>query len=318
MKLKAPKTWQMVLIFVSIVLLIVGGGVLYVYLNDGFKTSEVYPQTIDITDSDNILNLATSQYEATEDFSLTFTSQTEGVNRKGITLSFPSGIAVSRDEENGTISDGVIIVPEKVNLDESFTVSLVKQPYDKNNNLIEDLNNYNAEENGAPNYINKGGVSNLVITPESDTDYSRQIRIAVDVPVLSVELKFFDLTTGLEFEQESGATIIPEGTNFVAKPVFTPQESAYMFSDDKAGNISEENKREKSVFYTLGTGVTGIQLNQSADGIYFTALEQVSQDNLVRAFAFASAKDELDFVDQNSSLEGEAFYNQAISVLSTS
>lgn len=318
MKLKAPKTWQMVLIFVSIVLLIVGGGVLYVYLNDGFKTSEVYPQTIDITDSDNILNLATSQYEATEDFSLTFTSQTEGVNRKGITLSFPSGIAVSRDEENGTISDGVIIVPEKVNLDESFTVSLVKQPYDKNNNLIEDLNNYNAEENGAPNYINKGGVSNLVITPESDTDYSRQIRIAVDVPVLSVEIKFFDLTTGLEFEQESGATIIPEGTNFVAKPVFTPQESAYMFSDDKASNISEENKREKSVFYTLGTGVTGIQLNQSADGIYFTALEQVSQDNLVRAFAFASAKDELEFVAQNSSLEGEAFYNQAISVLSTS
>ena len=318
MKLKAPKTWQMVLIFVTIVLLIVGGGVLYVYLNDGFKTSEVYPQTIDITDSDNILNLATSQYEATEDFSLTFTSQTEGVNRKGITLSFPSGIAVSRDEENGTISDGVIIVPEKVNLDESFTVSLVKQPYDKNNNLIEDLNNYNAEENGAPNYINKGGVSNLVITPESDTDYSRQIRIAVDVPVLSVELKFFDLTTGLEFEQESGATIIPEGTNFVAKPVFTPQESAYMFSDDKASNISEENKREKSVFYTLGTGVTGIQLNQSVDGIYFTALEQVSQDNLVRAFAFASAKDELEFVAQNSSLEGEAFYNQAISVLSTS
>lgn len=318
MKLKAPKTWQMVLIFVSIVLLIVGGGVLYVYLNDGFKTSEVYPQTIDITDSDNILNLATSQYEATEDFSLTFTSQTEGVNRKGITLSFPSGIAVSRDEENGTISDGVIIVPEKVNLDESFTVSLVKQPYDKNNNLIEDLNNYNAEENGTPNYINKGGVSNLVITPESDTDYSRQIRIAVDVPVLSVEIKFFDLTTGLEFEQESGATIIPEGTNFVAKPVFTPQESAYMFSDDKAGNISEENKREKSVFYTLGTGVTGIQLNQSADGIYFTALEQVSQDNLVRAFAFASAKDELEFVAKNSSLEGEAFYNQAISVLSTS
>ena len=315
MKLKAPKTWQLVLIFVSIVLLAVGGGVLYVYLTDGFKTKDVYPE-IEITDSDNVLN--NSQYEVTDDFDLVFTTQTEGVNKRGITLSFPSGVAFTRDEENGTISDGVITVPEKVSLDEKVTVSLVKQAYDKNNNLVEDVENYNEEENGKLTYINKGGISNLVITPESNTDYNQKITIAVDVPVLSLDLKFVDVTTGLEYENADGTTIIPEGTNFKAVPVFTPQESAYMFSDDKASNISEENKREKSVFYTLGTGVTGIQLNQSADGIYFTALEQVSQDNLVRAFAFASAKDELDFVDQNSSLEGEAFYNQAISVLSTS
>ena len=299
----------------SIVLLAVGGGVLYVYLTDGFKTKDVYPE-IEITDSDNVLN--NSQYEVTDDFDLVFTTQTEGVNKRGITLSFPSGVAFTRDEENGTISDGVITVPEKVSLDEKVTVSLVKQAYDKNNNLVEDVENYNEEENGKLTYINKGGISNLVITPESNTDYNQKITIAVDVPVLSLDLKFVDVTTGLEYENADGTTIIPEGTNFKAVPVFTPQESAYMFSDDKASNISEENKREKSVFYTLGTGVTGIQLNQSADGIYFTALEQVSQDNLVRAFAFASAKDELDFVDQNSSLEGEAFYNQAISVLSTS
>ncbi len=318
MKLKAPKTWQMVLIFVTIIFLAVGGGVLYVYLNDGFKPKVIYPETIDVQDLDNVLNSTRAQYEATEDFQLTFTSQTEGVNRKGITLSFPSGIAVTRDAENGTISDGVITVPEKVTLGQSFTVSLVKQAYDKNNNLIEDLNDYNAEEDGAITYINKGGVSNLIITPESNTDYNKQITIAVDVPVLEVELKFVDITTGFEYAQEDGATIIPEGTNFVAKPIFVPQQSAYMFSDEKNSNVSAQDVREKSVYYTLGTGVTGIQLNQSDDGVYFTALEEVSQGNIVNAFAFSSSKDELDFLAQNSTLDGVALYNQAISFLSAS
>lgn len=318
MKLKAPKTWQMVLIFVTIIFLAVGGGVLYVYLNDGFKPKVIYPETIDAQDLDNVLNSTRAQYEATEDFQLTFTSQTEGVNRKGITLSFPSGIAVTRDAENGTISDGVITVPEKVTLGQSFTVSLVKQAYDKNNNLIEDLNDYNAEEDGAITYINKGGVSNLIITPESNTDYNKQITIAVDVPVLEVELKFVDITTGFEYAQEDGATIIPEGTNFVAKPIFVPQQSAYMFSDEKNSNVSAQDVREKSVYYTLGTGVTGIQLNQSDDGVYFTALEEVSQGNIVNAFAFSSSKDELDFLAQNSTLDGVALYNQAISFLSAS
>ena len=313
MKLKAPKTWQLVLIFVSIVLLAVGGGVLYVYLTDGFKTKDVYPE-IEITDSDNVLN--NSQYEVTDDFDLVFTTQTEGVNKKGIILSFPSGVAFTRDEENGTISDGVITVPEKVSLDEKVTVSLVKQAYDKNNNLVEDVENYNEEENGKLTYINKGGISNLVITPESNTDYNQKITIAVDVPVLSLDLKFVDVTTGLEYENADGTTIIPEGTNFKAVPVFTPQASAYKYSDDK--NSALQNKREKGVYYSLGTNTTGIQFNYSQDNVYFTALEKVSQNNIINAYAFKTAKDEDDFLSQNSSLDGEALYNQALSVLSNS
>ena len=313
MKLKAPKTWQLVLIFVSIVLLAVGGGVLYVYLTDGFKTKDVYPE-IEITDSDNVLN--NSQYEVTDDFDLVFTTQTEGVNKKGITLSFPSGVAFTRDSENGTISDGVITVPEKVTLDQKITVSLVKQAYDKNNNLVEDVENYNEEENGKLTYINKGGISNLVITPESNTDYNQKITIAVDVPVLSLDLKFVDVTTGLEYENADGTTIIPEGTNFKAVPVFTPQASAYKYSDDK--NSALQSKREKGVYYSLGTNTTGIQFNYSQDNVYFTALEQVSQNNIINAYAFKTAKDEDAFLSQNSSLDGEALYNQALSVLSNS
>lgn len=315
MKLKAPKTWQLVLIFVSIVLLAVGGGVLYVYLTDGFKTKDVYPE-IEITDSDNVLN--NSQYEVTDDFDLVFTTQTEGVNKKGITLSFPSGVAFTRDEENGTISDGVITVPEKVTLDQKITISLVKQAYDKNSNLVEDVENYNEEENGKLTYINKGGISNLVITPESNTDYNQKITIAVDVPVLSLDLKFVDVTTGLEYENVDGTTIIPEGTNFKAVPVFTPQASAYKYSDDK--NSALQSKREKGVYYSLGTNTTGIQFNYSQDNVYFTALEQVSQNNIINAYAFKTAKDEDDFLSdpQNSPLDGEALYNQALSVLSNS
>lgn len=311
MKLKAPKTWQMVMIFVSIVLLAVGGGILYVYLTGGFDEDVTYPESIDVLDSDSVYNSTTMQYEAVEDFELTFTTSTESVNRVGITLSFPSGVAVTRDPENGTISDGVIVVPENLVLDQAFTVSLVQQAYDPE--TFEPISE--IEEGTNPTYVNKGGISRLVITPENSTDFNRQITIAVDVPVLDLDIEFVDETTGYEYD-ESESFIIPEGTNFTAVPVFKPEASAYQYSDNLNSAIA--NKREKSVFYSLGASADGITLNYTDSGVYFTAHEEVSSGNLVNAFAFANAREENAFAQANSSLQGQAFYNQAISTLSTS
>ncbi len=312
MKLKAPKTWQMVMIFVSIVLLAVGGGILYVYLTGGFDEDVTYPESIDVLDSDSVYNSTTMQYEAVEDFELTFSTSTEGVNRRGITLSFPSGIAVTRDPENGTISDGVIVVPENLVLDQAFTVSLVQQAYDSTTlELVENV----EEHEGEVTYINKGGISQLVITPENSTDFNRQITIAVDVPVLGLDIKFVDDTTGYEYDDSEGF-VIPEGTNFTAVPVFKPEASAYQYSDNLNSAIA--NKREKSVFYSLGASADGITLNYTDSGVYFTAHEEVSSGNLVNAFAFANAREENAFAKENSSLQGQAYYNQAISTLSAS
>lgn len=312
MKLKAPKTWQMVMIFVSIVLLAVGGGILYVYLTGGFDEDVTYPESIDVLDSDSVYNSTTMQYEAVEDFELTFTTSTESVNRGGITLSFPSGVAVTRDPENGTISDGVIVVPENLVLDQAFTVSLVQQAYDSTTlELVENVD----EHEGDVTYINKGGISQLVITSQNNTDFNRQITIAVDVPVLGLDIKFVDETTGYEYDA-AGGFVIPEGTNFTAVPVFKPEASAYQYSDNLNSAIA--NKREKSVFYSLGASADGITLNYTDSGVYFTAHEEVSSGNLVNAFAFANAREENAFAQANSSLQGQAFYNQAISTLSTS
>ena len=312
MKLKAPKTWQMVMIFVSIVLLAVGGGILYVYLTGGFDEDVTYPESIDVLDSDSVYNSTTMQYEAVEDFELTFTTSTESVNRGGITLSFPSGVAVTRDPEYGTISDGVIVVPENLVLDQAFTVSLVQQAYDSTTfELVENVD----EHEGDVTYINKGGISQLVITSQNNTDFNRQITIAVDVPVLGLDIKFVDETTGYEYDA-AGGFVIPEGTNFTAVPVFKPEASAYQYSDNLNSAIA--NKREKSVFYDLGKSVDGITLNYTDSGVYFTAHEEVSSGNLVYAFAFANAREENAFAQANSSLQGQAFYNQAISTLSTS
>ena len=312
MKLKAPKTWQMVMIFVSIVLLAVGGGILYVYLTGGFDEDVTYPESIDVLDSDSVYSSTTMQYEAVEDFELTFTTSTESVNRGGITLSFPSGVAVTRDPENGTISDGVIVVPENLVLDQAFTVSLVQQAYDSTTfELVENV----EEHEGEVTYINKGGISQLVIIPENSTDFNRQITIAVDVPVHELDIKFVDETTGYEYDA-AGGFVIPEGANFTAVPVFKPEASAYQYSDNLNSAIA--NKREKSVFYSLGESVDGITLNYTDSGVYFTAHEEVSSGNLVNAFAFANAREENAFAQANSSLQGQAFYNQAISTLSQS
>ena len=299
MKLKAPKTWQLVVMLVMIFVLAIGGSVLAVYLTTGFRPQLVYPQSIVIDDLDSTYNSQNSQYEIVDAFKLKITSPTEGVTNGNVTLNFAPGKQV-KDKGNGTISDGTIIVPKQVTLGEEFTIQPVKTGLVDNDGLA-----YNS---------NVGGISSLVITTENKLLSSTTIQIAVDVPVHAISFNLVDSTTGEVFQTGNK---IAENTNFEIQTEFYPQNSKYLFSDDK--NTAVTQKREKQVFFrpsNIGS-VNGVSFVYNGGDVYFIASEEPSKNNIINGYAFANATQQLSFYQNNSQTSGQPLYNEAIHVLST-
>ncbi len=299
MKLKAPKTWQLILILVSVIVLAIGGSFLAVYLKTGFKPEVTPPESIEINDVDGIYNLSTTQYEAVKQFRLKITTPTENVTQNEITLSFASGVSVTTTED-GKISDGIIIVPQKVKMNEEFYVQLVQEAY--------------LDSNSNEHILNKGGISHLIVTTQNNTLTSSQIQVAVDVPVGEIKLEAYNATTGDKLTAD-GTNKISQGTNFVLKPTFYPEASQYMFSDDKNEAVSE--KRQKDIYYESASSNEGITLNYNDGDIYFVAGNETSAGNIINAYTFASAEDQAEFYANNSELAGLPLYTEAIRVLST-
>lgn len=299
MKLKAPKTWQLILILVSVIVLAIGGSFLAVYLKTGFKPEVTPPESIEINDVDGVYNLSTAQYEAVKQFRLKITTPTENVTQNEITLSFASGVSVTTTED-GKISDGIIIVPQKVKMNEEFYVQLVQEAY--------------LDSNSNEHILNKGGISHLIVTTQNNTLTSSQIQVAVDVPVGEIKLEAYNSTTGDKLTAD-GANKISQGTNFVLKPTFYPEASQYMFSDDK--NDAVTTKRQKDIYYESASSNEGITLNYNDGDIYFVAGNETSAGNIINAYTFASAEDQAEFYANNSELAGLPLYTEAIRVLST-
>lgn len=299
MKLKAPKTWQLILILVSVIVLAIGGSFLAVYLKTGFKPEVTPPESIEINDVDGVYNLPTAQYEAVKQFRLKITTPTENVTQNEITLSFASGVSVTTTED-GKISDGIIIVPQKVKMNEEFYVQLVQEAY--------------LDSNSNEHILNKGGISHLIVTTQNNTLTSSQIQIAVDVPVGEIKLEAYNATTGDKLTAD-GTNKISQGTNFVLKPTFYPEASQYMFSDDKNDAVTE--KRQKDIYYESASSNEGITLNYNDGDIYFVAGNETSAGNIINAYTFASAEDQAEFYANNSELAGLPLYTEAIRVLST-
>lgn len=299
MKLKAPKTWQLILILVSVIVLAIGGSFLAVYLKTGFKPEVTPPESIEINDVDGVYNLSTTQYEAVKQFRLKITTPTENVTQNEITLSFASGVSVTTTED-GKISDGIIIVPQKVKMNEEFYVQLVQEAY--------------LDSNSNEHILNKGGISHLIVTTQNNTLTSSQIQVAVDKPVGEIKLEAYNATTGDKLTAD-GANKISQGTNFVLKPTFYPEASQYMFSDDK--NDAVTTKRQKDIYYESASSNEGITLNYNDGDIYFVAGNETSAGNIINAYTFASAEDQAEFYANNSELAGLPLYTEAIRVLST-
>src|SRR5699024_4424047 len=110
---------------------------------------------------------------------------------------------------DGKISDGIIIVPENVSLDEEFTVELAQASY--------------LDKSGQAFLSNAGGISELVITTQNKRLSSSSIKIAVDVPVHEITLSLKDATTGADLSAEGEENKIAENTNFVVETTFYPQ-----------------------------------------------------------------------------------------------
>ena len=299
MKLKAPKTWQLILILVSVIVLAIGGSFLAVYLKTGFKPEVTPPESIEINDVDGVYNLSTTQYEAVKQFRLKITTPTENVTQNEITLSFASGVSVTTTED-GKISDGIIIVPQKVKMNEEFYVQLVQEAY--------------LDSNSNEHILNKGGISHLIVTTQNNTLTSSQIQVAVDKPVGEIKLEAYNATTGDKLTAD-GTNKISQGTNFVLKPTFYPEASQYMFSDDK--NDAATTKRQKDIYYESASSNEGITLNYNDGDIYFVAGNETSAGNIINAYTFASAEDQAEFYANNSELAGLPLYTEAIRVLST-
>lgn len=299
MKLKAPKTWQLILILVSVIVLAIGGSFLAVYLKTGFKPEVTPPESIEINDVDGVYNLSTTQYEAVKQFRLKITTPTENVTQNEITLSFASGVSVTTTED-GKISDGIILVPQKVKMNEEFYVQLVQEAY--------------LDSNSNEHILNKGGISHLIVTTQNNTLTSSQIQVAVDVPVGEIKLEAYNSTTGDKLTAD-GTNKISQGTNFVLKPTFYPEASQYMFSDDK--NDAATTKRQKDIYYESASSNEGITLNYNDGDIYFVAGNETSAGNIINAYTFASAEDQAEFYANNSELAGLPLYTEAIRVLST-
>ena len=299
MKLKAPKTWQLILILVSVIVLAIGGSFLAVYLKTGFKPEVTPPESIEINDVDGVYNLSTAQYEAVKQFRLKITTPTENVTQNEITLSFASGVSVTTTED-GKISDGIIIVPQKVKMNEEFYVQLVQEAY--------------LDSNSNEHILNKGGISHLIVTTQNNTLTSSQIQVAVDKPVGEIKLEAYNSTTGDKLTAD-GTNKISQGTNFVLKPTFYPEASQYMFSDDK--NDAVTTKRQKDIYYESASSNEGITLNYNDGDIYFVAGNETSAGNIINAYTFASAEDQAEFYANNSELAGLPLYTEAIRVLST-
>lgn len=299
MKLKAPKTWQLILILVSVIVLAIGGSFLAVYLKTGFKPEVTPPESIEINDVDGVYNLSTAQYEAVKQFRLKITTPTENVTQNEITLSFASGVSVTTTED-GKISDGIIIVPQKVKMNEEFYVQLVQEAY--------------LDSNSNEHILNKGGISHLIVTTQNNTLTSSQIQVAVDKPVGEIKLEAYNSTTGDKLTAD-GTNKISQGTNFVLKPTFYPEASQYMFSDDK--NDAATTKRQKDIYYESASSNEGITLNYNDGDIYFVAGNETSAGNIINAYTFASAEDQAEFYANNSELAGLPLYTEAIRVLST-
>lgn len=299
MKLKAPKTWQLILILVSVIVLAIGGSFLAVYLKTGFKPEVTPPESIEINDVDGVYNLSTTQYEAVKQFRLKITTPTENVTQNEITLSFASGVSVTTTED-GKISDGIIIVPQKVKMNEEFYVQLVQEAY--------------LDSNSNEHILNKGGISHLIVTTQNNTLTSSQIQVAVDKPVGEIKLEAYNSTTGDKLTAD-GTNKISQGTNFVLKPTFYPEASQYMFSDDK--NDAATTKRQKDIYYESASSNEGITLNYNDGDIYFVAGNETSAGNIINAYTFASAEDQAEFYANNSELAGLPLYTEAIRILST-
>ena len=217
-KKKVLSLWKALMLVFTGLIAIAGGTALVLYLMGEFERDVVEPDHMEFSQEvsgealyDGNTTIAgvsgqVSVFKTSGDFQMTIVSNTEEVTEKTVSLSLKNQIS----SRNGVLSDGVVLVPEKVYLNTPFSVKLVKGA------------NVELSGTGVESWVLGG---NSVITAKSTNILLEPIvmQIQVDVPVYDIELA----VSGKDFGEEIQTVYLD--LPFTIDTKFTPSESEHLF-----------------------------------------------------------------------------------------
>lgn len=286
--------WKTVLVVISSVIFVAGVTLLGIYLAGGLRNPVTPPDDIAFVVDDDLYSADNAQFEVTEDFELVITSSTEQVTERQVRLSFTG--STTTNPSTGTISDGVITVPQIVNIGEPFQVTLNMTRY---------------QELGGQNWI-AGGISTLIATSMSnDQADPTSVKIAVDVPVYDIEIELYD-------EDGNQISQVTELERFYPRAKFLPEKSRYRYSDDAI--VAEDGvtveRRTKNVYFE-GQSSDNIVFFFNDGDPYFEAGELSTENNFsIVGYTFIHADDQASTLRELETLyQGEQLYNNIITAL---
>ena len=280
------KLWMTIVCVILGVGLIAGVTILGVILaRGGTDERPVVPQSIEITYQEDLYNVDNAQLEVTDNFTLTITSPTEGVNRLQVelSLSVPEGQTLRYSTVDGVqyVSNSIITVPQFVNINEPFTVTLdTRVLQDDEGNIIYD------ENNNRVNWI-RGGIASITARSTQNNEADPvSLSVAVDVPVYSTQTVVIN-SNGEQTDQ----IILDE--QFTLQTKFLPSESQYMFSDNQrySGDLTNENIRYKRSFYQAlySEGAITPHYDDNGYDMYFQAGEVTTNAITITGYTFRNA-----------------------------
>ena len=306
------KLWMTIVCVILGVGLIAGVTILGVILaRGGTDERPVVPQSIEITYQEDLYNADNAQLEVTDNFTLTITSPTEGVNRLQVelSLSVPEGQTLIYSTDDGVqyVSNSIITVPQFVNINEPFTVTLDKRRLqDDEGNFIYD------ENNDIVNWI-RGGIASITARSTQNNEADPvSLSVAVDVPVYSTQTVVIN-SNGEQTDQ----IILDE--QFTLQTKFLPSESQYMFSDNQrySGDLTNENIRYKRSFYQAPNSEGAITPHYDPNGydMYFQAGEVTTNAITITGYTFRNAYDQIAAEENYADVTGENFYQRMLRTL---
>lgn len=208
-----------------------------------------------------------SNYYVDSNFSLSVQTETPDVTETKVTLKLKnqtSGV------KNGEITDGVIIIPQTVQLGQVFTVKLVSA--------------LNQE-------INKdwiiGGVSEITATSESDHAIDAKTNVYVDVPVYELDIKTYSNDT-LQTEKSEFAI----GESFYAEAIFKPASSKYKFSTTETKKVFFDTSSSHSTSIVKNEEMTNAMAEQGKGFICGYDVKNYDENVSLKAYTFISSTNE--------------------------
>lgn len=304
------KLWMTIVCVILGVGLIAGVTILGVILaRGGTDERPVVPQSIEITYQEDLYNADNAQLEVTDNFTLTITSPTEGVNRLQVelSLSVPEGQTLRYSTVDGVqyVSNSIITVPQFVNINEPFTVTLdTRVLKDDEGNTIYD------ENNNIVNWI-RGGIASITARSTQNNEADPvSLSVAVDVPVYSTQTVVIN-SNGEQTDQ----IILDE--QFTLQTKFFPSESQYMFSDNQrySGDLTNENIRYKRSFYQPNSTAITPHYDDNGYDMYFQAGEDTTNAITITGYTFRNSYDQIAAEENYADLTGENFYQRMSNTL---